>query len=193
MDSCSLQGPGWGLSLGVQSCQDELCWITDGSLLGLSGSLPNHCMCEPQSPVVMVSLSSPLPRQSFPWKLYRTVGKFRSEGTADRLAQPLAQSRVSDKDNPLLVRGWVRWALTLSSVLGKGQWTFLSSWREGQPFMNQVGWHFAFHPQPYDKWWCQSGSIPVWASRPFQPLKKPPISKGPKVVKNSLVSLVFRD
>lgn len=48
--------------VGVWSHQAELCWVTDGISLGLTGSLPNYCMCGHQALVVMVSLFSPLPR-----------------------------------------------------------------------------------------------------------------------------------
>lgn len=116
--------------------------------------------------------------------------RFRSEGTADHLVQPLAQSRVSNQDNSLLVRGWVRWILTSSLVLEKGQWTSFSSWHEGQPFMNQVGWHFACHHQPCHKQWCQSGSIPA---DPFNHGKTHWCQNDSNLCRTALVPLGFRD
>lgn len=149
--------------------------ITDWSLLGLSDTPPNYYMCGCQSSVVMVSLSFQLPRQSFLWKPYWIIGKFRSEGSADHFVQPLVESRVSSEDTPLLVKGWVGWALTLNPMLEKGQWILFNSWHEGQPFIEQRRWHLPFHLQSCDKWWCQSGSTFVLSKRPFQPLNKPPI------------------
>lgn len=89
--------------LGVQSCQAEPCWIPDGSLLGLTGSLPKslHVWASVSWGDGLPSL--PASKKPFPWKPYRITGKFRSEETAGHLVQPLAQSRVRDEDNPLLV------------------------------------------------------------------------------------------
>lgn len=138
MRSCSSQEPGWSFLPWVQSRQAKLCWTAEGGLLGLSGSLTNHCMCDSQFPVVMVSLSSTLPRQPFLWKSYCTIGKFSQRRLQVTLSKLLLKGRSEMRTH----RSW--FSLSLAHWLGKDKEHPLALiWRTAFHDSSEMTFHFS--------------------------------------------------
>lgn len=179
MHSCSSQEPGWGMALwgSVSSSWALLSYWWE--LVWSSGSLPNHCMCEPQCPVVMGSFSSSLPRQPLPWKRYHSQIQVRGDSwgsscptsrskEGQRWGQPTANSKLGERSSVSKLR------------FGKGQWTFSSSWHERQPSSTKQDGVLLFTPNPMTN---DDVNLAAFLPRPahaFNHWKSHGIQKDPK-------------
>lgn len=94
-------------AIGVWSHQAELCWVTDAMSLGLTGSLPNYCMCGCRAPVVPFL---PTSKTTFPLKtipdsgqrgLQTTLSNLSCSKQGQRSGQLTASERVGEMNSYL--------------------------------------------------------------------------------------------